>query len=187
MKYKFLCLVVAAIVWALPQTINAQVINFDLFGAAGSGLLPGNENPSVAGNSTASGDAVAITFDTTTNELSLDVVWGSGNGFSDLTGTASAIHIHGPAGINENGGVLYNLGGLAGFDSSATSGGLTGSIAIDAADVQTLLNGDTYLNIHTADNPGGELRGNLLQAVPEPSTVALLGLLGTIGLIRRNR
>jgi hypothetical protein len=44
-----------------------------------------------------------------------------------------------------------------------------------------ILSGRSYINFHTTQNGGGEIRGNI-QAVPEPSTVALIGL-GVIGLI----
>src|SRR4026207_896745 len=36
----------------------------------------------------------------------------------------------------------------------------------------TLLNGQLYINVHTAQNPDGEIRGNLVVAVPEPSPLA---------------
>lgn len=167
------------------QSANAQSLSFGLAGSAGSGLLPGNEVPSA--NSTGFGDALGIFFNSATSELSLDVAWGSANGFSDLTGNATAMHIHGPAGFNSNGGVLYNLGSLPGFDGTASSGGFVGNVTIAPADVQTLLDGDMYLNIHTPDNPGGELRGNIVAAIPEPSSIAILGFLGSVTALRRRK
>lgn len=186
MKHKLFLSAVFFCLLAVPQFLDAQIVNFDLLGRAGSGLLPGNEVPDAA-SSTASGDAIAILFNIGTNELTLDIDWGSGNGFTDLTGNASAMHIHGPADINSAGGVLYNLGSMSGFDGSATSGGFTGVVAIDSADVQTLLDGNMYLNIHTAANGGGELRANMISAVPEPSSLLILGLVGTAAAFQRRR
>ena len=43
-------------------------------------------------------------------------------------------------------------------------------------------NGLAYINIHSTLNPGGEIRGQVLaRAVPEPSTLGLLGA-GLLGL-----
>jgi hypothetical protein len=43
--------------------------------------------------------------------------------------------------------------------------------------------GEAYWNIHSTTFPGGEIRGFLV-AVPEPSSLALLGL-GAVGLAAR--
>src|SRR3989442_663092 len=48
-------------------------------------------------------------FDTTTRVLSLAVGYGSAAGFSDLTGPATAMHIHGKAGPGTNAVVLIHL------------------------------------------------------------------------------
>ena len=116
-----------------------------------------------------------------TNLLSIDVGWGSGNGFTDLTGPATAAHIHiAPDNdFGSNGGVLINLGGI--LDSDAANGGINGSVDFDdladtAAGVQALMDGNLYINVHTAANGGGEIRGNLVNAIPEPSTIGLLGI-----------
>jgi hypothetical protein len=53
-----------------------------------------------------------------------------------------------------------------------------------------LQGGLAYVNVHTALNPGGAVRGQLIQvsAVPEPSTYAML-LLGVaaLGFVARRR
>lgn len=43
----------------------------------------------------------------------------------------------------------------------------------------------TYLNIHTTNNPGGEIRGFL--AAPEPGTFLLAGVVLAGFLIRRRK
>jgi hypothetical protein len=50
----------------------------------------------------------------------------------------------------------------------------------EAALVAALLAGETYINIHTTNFGGGEIRG-FLGAVPEPSTWAMM-LIGFAGL-----
>jgi hypothetical protein len=53
--------------------------------------------------------------------------------------------------------------------------------AITAAQVASLEAGLMYMNIHDAEFPGGEIRGQLLAATPEPSSIGLIGL-GLVGL-----
>lgn len=192
---------------ALPlMASNAQaaIIYLDLIGTAGAGLLPGNEPGSVTGGT---GGEIAFTtgisYDTVTNILDLTSVgWGSSQGFTDLSSVANNSHIHVTAGANGNdglgnftgtGGVIFNLtrstsaatggvftNGIIDFDT-ATFGGAV--LTVDQREAQ-LLDGKMYINIHTANNGGGEIRGFLV--VPEPSA-SLLGIvaLGAAAMRRR--
>ena len=57
----------------------------------------------------------------------------------------------------------------------------------EAALIAGIQNGQTYLNIHTMINPGGEIRGQL-EPVPEPTTLLILGTTLTgLGLARWRR
>lgn len=168
---------------------HAAVIQFNLMGTAGAGLLPGNE-PAVAIGGTGGEIGTGITYDNVLNLLTVNVGWGSSQGFTDLTSLASNSHIHGPT-ANPNGNgftqtavVLFNLT----RSSNAVTGGLFTTPPISLTETQelALMDGKYYINIHTANNGGGEIRGFLVAAVPEPST-PLLGMLalGAVSLRRR--
>jgi hypothetical protein len=115
--------------------------------------------------------------------LSIHVGWGSGNGFTDLSSTATASHIHGPATQLQNAGVQINLG--PGLSSSASNGGVVFTTApLTAGQESDLLNGLWYINVHTANYGAGEIRGNMT-VIPEPSTIGLAGISGMLLLVRR--
>jgi len=117
----------------------ADQINFkaDLSGAS--------EVPPVTtqgkGNATAS-------LDTTTKTLTWTV------DYSGLSGPVTAAHIHGPAAAGVNAGVLVPLG-------TNLANPIKGSATLTDAQVSDLEAGRTYVNVHTAENKGGEIRGQL--------------------------
>ncbi|MGE3309153.1 MAG: DUF4394 domain-containing protein [Limisphaerales bacterium] len=80
--------------------------------------------------------------------------------YTGLTTPASMAHIHGPADSATAAGVMIDL---APFNGGAfgTSGTLAGSVGISASQKAAILSGRTYVNIHTATAPGGELRGQI--------------------------
>ena len=94
--------------------------------------------------------AATATLDTATNKLSWDVA------YSGLTGPALAAHLHGPADPGQNAGVAVPL--------KVTPSPITGSKVLTAAQMADLEAGKYYLNIHTAANKGGEIRGQLQPA-----------------------
>jgi plastocyanin len=79
--------------------------------------------------------------------------------YTNLTGTATAAHVHGPAGSGDSAGVLFPLTPVNGFGAS---GMLTGSHRLTSYEKALLLGGRTYANVHTAANPGGEIRGQVI-------------------------
>jgi len=88
-----------------------------------------------------------------------------------LTGPATMAHIHASAPRHENAGIAVWLCGSAAIPgpggtpvcSDATTGHLVqGSVTADMATLALLESGDTYVNVHTALHPGGEVRGQVL-------------------------
>jgi hypothetical protein len=84
--------------------------------------------------------------------------------FSGLTGPATAAHIHGPAEAGKNAGVIVPLSQQGTPFTSPFKGSATLDDAKATALSSALTSGQAYVNIHTAANPGGELRGQLAKA-----------------------
>ena len=91
----------------------------------------------------------AVNVDTDTKTASWRVQ------YSGLSGPAAAAHIHCGAAAGANAGVAVPLG-AAPFASP-----ITGSGKMTDAQYADLQAGKCYVNIHTANNKGGEVRGQL--------------------------
>ena len=91
--------------------------------------------------------AVTATYDTDSKKLT----WKGS--YKDLSGDATAAHFHGPAEPGKNAGVLVPI-------APATSP-LEGSATLNDDQAKALMAGEVYVNVHTAANKGGEIRGQL--------------------------
>ena len=95
--------------------------------------------------------AATASLDTATKTLTWTVE------YSGLSGPATAAHIHGPADPGADAGVVVPFtGNLA--------SPIKGSAALTDAQIAQLEAGKWYINIHTAANKGGEIRGQLVHA-----------------------
>jgi CHRD domain len=89
-----------------------------------------------------------IDFDAASKKLSWKLT------YSGLTGPATAAHFHGPAEAGKNAGVALAI-------ANAASSPVEGSATLTDAQAADLLAGRYYINIHTAANAGGEIRGQV--------------------------
>jgi Cu/Zn superoxide dismutase len=87
--------------------------------------------------------------------------------WDDLTSPAFAAHIHcggpqeaGPVGVTLFAGEMGTEGEVKGTFTAPDPG--NGCGWEDLADVlEAMASGDTYVNVHTTDHPGGEIRGQI--------------------------
>lgn len=111
----------------------------------GARLSGANEVPA---NTSSGSGSVQATLDKQTRVLSWTV------SYAGLTGPVKAGHFHGPAAAGSNAGVALGFSGA--LDSP-----IKGTATLTESQMADVLAGKWYVNLHTAANPGGEVRGQL--------------------------
>lgn len=104
-----------------------------------------SEVPATTSSGTGTAD---LDYDAASKKLSWTVT------YSGLSGPATAAHFHGPAEPGKNAGVAVAI-------PNAASSPVKGEATLTDAQAADLLAGKLYVNIHTAANPGGEIRGQV--------------------------
>ena len=92
------------------------------------------------------------TLDTATDEFTYHVE------FMGMTGPVVAAHFHGPAAVGVNAKPQLPVKG------SPITSPIDGKATLTAEQAKDLLAGKWYFNLHTAANPGGEVRGQVMKS-----------------------
>ena len=136
----------ALICLAVTLTVGCQAIGQSSNVVRFSGNLSGAQQvPAVV---TDGKGTIEATFDKATNILKWKVV------HSGLSGPARAAHFHGNADPGQVVGVVL------GFKSAESP--IEGEATLTPEQASNLLAGKWYVNVHTAKNPGGEIRAHMV-------------------------
>jgi hypothetical protein len=139
-------LFVSALVGALALTARAQIIEFR------ATINAAQETP--ATTSTATGTAVMF-YDINANTFDLTV------SITGLANTVTASHVHEGA-LGVAGSVVTNLGAETAYVRSGNTLTQTFKGITHGGTKLTLLQNGAYVNFHSAQFPGGEVRGQLI-------------------------
>ena len=125
-----------ALATAGPALAGAELFQAKLTGAAEAPkTIPGGKG------------VLSAELDTHTDVLTYKVT------YSGLTGPATMAHFHGPAKAGQNAPPIVVV------DDPASP--ISGRVSLTKAQVSDLEKGLWYFNVHTAANPGGEIRGQV--------------------------
>ncbi len=111
-------------------------------------LTPSAEVPPPSANAHGKGELTG-TYDPATKKLEFTAT------YSGLTGPATMAHLHAPAPTGKAAGVEIPIAG-------PVESPIKGDLTLTDAQAKNLTDGMTYFNIHTKENPKGELRGQIL-------------------------
>lgn len=99
-------------------------------------------------NNSAGSGSLEARYNTDTQVLKWKVT------YTGLSGPVTAAHFHGPAAAGTNTGVVVPFSG-------SLASPIEGEAKLSAIQASDLLAGKWYVNLHTAANPGGEIRGQV--------------------------
>ena len=99
-------------------------------------------------NTSAAKGTADLDYDAASKKLSWKLT------YTGLSGPATAAHFHGPAEAGKNAGVAVPIPNQA-------SSPVEGSATLTDTQAADLMAGKYYVNVHTAANPGGEIRGQV--------------------------
>jgi hypothetical protein len=130
-----------ALAMALSSTngVRAEMLSYKVALKSASEVPP---------NTSGGSGTADVTYDTQTKQLKWKV------SYSGLSGPATAAHFHGPAEPGKNAGVMIPIQNIATSPAE-------GSATLTDAQAADLMGGRLYVNVHTAANPGGEIRGQV--------------------------
>ena len=108
-------------------------------------LSVANEVPPASSNGSGT---LSANLDKKTSVLSWTVT------YSGLSGPVTGAHFHGPAKMGQNAAVALPFAG-------SLESPIRGTATLTPAQMDAVMNGNWYLNLHTAAHPNGEIRGQI--------------------------
>ena len=96
--------------------------------------------------------SAALTYDASTRVVTWDI------SFSGLPSQATMAHFHGPAAAGKNAGVKVWLSQKGTMEVTSP---IKGEATLSPDDAKMFEAGDMYINVHSKDHPGGEIRGQV--------------------------
>ena len=153
-----------------PRHALAPALLAAVFAVAGCGMMPSSSpssSPAPAARPMMVGDTMTATLSgaaqvppnasrgTGTGTVRLDGSTLSWNvSYQGLSGPVTGAHFHGPAAETANAPVVVPFAG-------SLASPIIGTATLTAAQIADLKAGRWYINLHTAANPAGEIRGHV--------------------------
>ncbi len=139
-----------ALTLLLCTAVSVQAATITVFNT----VMTGDQANAGQGTGSTGKGAGTMTLDHDTGEFSWFIAW------ENLQAPVTNAHFHGPATPDQNGGVQLAID----FNVNPTSG----TAVLTNEQIDQLLAGLWYVNIHTSEFPGGEIRGQVLALTPIP-------------------